>query len=611
MIKRKGLSSLINVIAVCILFAALSVVGSTSRSINDLLIQIGYSVIMAASLNLACGYLGELPLGHAGFMSVGAYTAAVLTTKFLPQNAAFYPFALLCGGLMAALFAFIVGVPALRLKGDYLAIVTLGFGEIIRVLINTVFAPLTDGGKGLFGIPAYAGFADTFIITVLCVAALYMLVRSRHGRATIAIRENDIAAESSGVNVSDYKIRIFVISAFFAGIAGGISAHQLGVLTAAKFDFNRSIDYLVMVVFGGMGSLTGSIFAGTSLTIVQYLMASLVEYRQLAYALLLIVMMIFRPKGIFGRWEFSLSRALAPIIPALRAEPKNADALARDVILPDIPVYPEPKNTPVLQTKHLGIRFGGLQAADSVELSLGQGEIVGLIGPNGAGKTTVFNMLTGVYKPTDGDIRLLGDSLLGKKPFQITDAGIARTFQNIRLFKSMTVLENIEIAFHTRMHYTMVDSLLRTRAYRRAERGARQRALEILSVFHMEDLADQPADSLPYGMQRRLEICRALAASPKLLLLDEPAAGMNPTETRDLMETIRLIRDQFNVTILLIEHDMKLVMGICERIYVLNYGSVIAEGTPDEIRNNPEVITAYLGKNNPVNEGANIGGAAC
>ena len=611
MTKRKGLSSLINTIGIVVLFFVLRGFASSSLSMNTLLIQIGYSIIMATSLNLACGYLGELPLGHAGFMSIGAYTAAVLTTKFLPQNSAVYPLALLCGGVMAGVFAFIIGVPALRLKGDYLAIVTLGFGEIIRVLINTVFAPLTDGGKGLFGIPTYATFTDTFIVTVLCIAALYMIVRSRQGRATIAIRENSIAAESSGVNVSNYKIKMFVISAFFAGIAGGIYAHQLGVLTAAKFDFNRSIDYLVMVVFGGMGSLTGSIFAGAALTVVQFMMASLVEYRQLAYALLLIVMMIFRPKGIFGRWEFSLTRILSRFIPSFAGEPKNIEQLNREAVKPAIPEYDVPKNTPVLRTSHLGIRFGGLQAADSVDLTLNEGEIVGLIGPNGAGKTTVFNMLTGVYKPTDGDIKLLGASIVGKKPHEITDAGIARTFQNIRLFKSMTVLENIEVAFHTRMDYTLLDTLLRTKKYRNTERGARQRALEILSVFGMQDMADQGADSLPYGMQRRLEICRALAASPKVLLLDEPAAGMNPTETHDLMETIGIIREKFGTTILLIEHDMKFVMGICERIYVLNYGSIIAEGTPDEIKRNPEVITAYLGNNNPVNEGAGIGGATC
>ena len=258
----------------------------------------------------------------------------------------------------------------------------------------------------------------------------------------------------------------------------------------------------------------------------------------------------------------------------------------------------------ILEMMDIVKTFPGVQALKGVQLKVRPGTVHTLMGENGAGKSTVFNMLTGVYKPTDGDIKLLGKSIVGKTSHDITNAGIARTFQNIRLFRSMTVLENIEVAFQTRMHYTMLDALLRTPAYARAERGARARALEILSVFGMQDMADQPADSLPYGQQRRLEICRALAASPKLLLLDEPAAGMNPTETRDLMDTIRIIRDKFGVTILLIEHDMKLVMGICERIYVLNYGSVIAEGTPDEIRSNPEVITAYLGQNNPVNAGA-------
>ena len=265
----------------------------------------------------------------------------------------------------------------------------------------------------------------------------------------------------------------------------------------------------------------------------------------------------------------------------------------------------------LLEVKNLSISFGGLRAVDNFNLQINEGELYGLIGPNGAGKTTVFNLLTGVYKPNEGSIILDGKNITGKKTIDINRAGIARTFQNIRLFKSMTVLENIEIAFHTRMHYTLFDTLLRTKKYRNAERGARERALEILSVFGMQDMADQGADSLPYGMQRRLEICRALAASPKVLLLDEPAAGMNPTETHDLMETIGIIREKFGTTILLIEHDMKFVMGICERIYVLNYGSIIAHGTPDEIKRNPEVITAYLGNNNPVNEGAGIGGTTC
>ncbi|MEG2252613.1 MAG: ABC transporter ATP-binding protein [Clostridia bacterium] len=260
-----------------------------------------------------------------------------------------------------------------------------------------------------------------------------------------------------------------------------------------------------------------------------------------------------------------------------------------------MPRYDVGEDAPVLQTKNLGIRFGGLQAAENVNLSLKDNEIVGLIGPNGAGKTTVFNMLTGVYLPTEGDIVLMGRSIKGKKTYEIVSAGIARTFQNIRLFKSMTVLENIKVAFHSRMHYSAASGVFRTPKYAREELGIDIRARELLRVFNMEDTANVRADALPYGQQRKLEICRALATNPKVLLLDEPAAGMNPIETRELMDTISLIRDRFSVAVLLIEHDMKLVMGICERIYVLSYGRVLAEGSPREIRNNPEVIAAYLG----------------
>ncbi|MDD2562009.1 MAG: ABC transporter ATP-binding protein [Eubacteriales bacterium] len=263
--------------------------------------------------------------------------------------------------------------------------------------------------------------------------------------------------------------------------------------------------------------------------------------------------------------------------------------------MPFTPRYDVWEEKPVLEICRLGISFGGLRAADDVNLCLMNNEIVGLIGPNGAGKTTIFNMLTGVYIPTDGDINLLGKRINGLAPHEITKNGIARTFQNIRLFKSMTVLENIKVAFHSRMHYSTLSGILRDSDCTSEERGIDIRARELLRVFQMEDVADAPSSSLPYGQQRKLEICRALASNPKVLLLDEPAAGMNPMETTELMQTIKTIRNRFSVAILLIEHDMKLVMGICERIYVLNYGKVIAEGTPEQIRNNPGVIAAYLG----------------
>ena len=251
---------------------------------------------------------------------------------------------------------------------------------------------------------------------------------------------------------------------------------------------------------------------------------------------------------------------------------------------------------PALECIHLGIEFGGLKAVDDFSLTIGKTEIAGLIGPNGAGKTTVFNLLTKVYQPTHGTILLDGEDTSGKSVYQVNRMGIARTFQNIRLFKEMSVIDNIKVGLHESMKYDLASSLIRLPNYWKEEKHCTERAFELLDIFHMADMAYTQAGSLPYGAQRRLEIMRALATSPKLLLLDEPAAGMNPSETAELTETIRRIRDEFNIAVLLIEHDMSLVMGICEGIAVLNFGRIIAKGTPDEIRNNPQVIEAYLGK---------------
>lgn len=250
----------------------------------------------------------------------------------------------------------------------------------------------------------------------------------------------------------------------------------------------------------------------------------------------------------------------------------------------------------LLEVKNLGISFGGLRAVDAVNLTINQGQLFGLIGPNGAGKTTLFNLLTGVYRPTDGSITLDGVKLVGKKPAEINRAGIARTFQNIRLFKKMTVLDNVKVSLHHHVKYSLLTSLLKLPKYFKSEKEMDQMAIEILKVFDLDQQAHFLAENLPYGKQRKLEIARALATKPKLLLLDEPAAGMNPNETAELMETIRLVRDTYNITILLIEHDMKLVAGICEQILVLNFGTELAHGTPSEVLNNPEVITAYLGE---------------
>lgn len=625
-----------------ILFAVLSLTDQLQRSDQLLLEKITYSVILALSLNLVVGFLGELSLGHAAFMGLGAYIGCYMQHYVYTGLTSASPFVsllltMLIGGLVAAVFGFIVGLPALRLKGDYLAIVTLAFGEIVKTIFQN---SETFGGAIGLQVKRYPLdylFMVGFAMVLVTMFVVQNLVRSKQGRAITAIRDDEIAARAMGVNVTYYKLSVFVIAAFFAGVAGVLFGNSQNVFKSNTFDYNYSINILVMVVLGGMGSINGSIIAAVLVSWIntelsKYLSGDLAALQNVIYALVLIGIVIFKNspklKKFRDKYNFAaLGKLIAGKMAARKAK-RGGGKKAAENSLPQEDGFDdaadESGETPalsaakesvcaceeraentedcadgkyMLETKSLSISFGGLSAVKDFSLQIKKHELYGLIGPNGAGKTTVFNLLTGVYKPTSGEFFLNGKSLLGKGQAAINRAGIARTFQNIRIFNDMTVIRNVMVGLENNPLYkcSLFSSVFRTPRYYETVIAMRKKAKELLRVFSLEEERNQMARNLPYGKQRKLEIARALATNPKLLLLDEPAAGMNPYETRELMETIRLVRDKFGVTILLIEHDMKLVSGICDRVTVLNFGVTLAQGETKEVLKAPEVVAAYLG----------------
>jgi len=683
-------------IAIVLILIGNAVNDNLKNYAQDVVQQCGIAIIMAVSLNIVNGLTGQFAIGHGGFMAVGAYTGASVTYFAIARfthSAALGPgwmlLAMLAGGLLAAVFGYIVGVPSLRLRGDYLAIVTLGFGEIIRVLLENThdITPALDymgGATGFQNVPSLTRFPLLWGTVVLIILLTRNLKFSSHGLAFMSVREDEIAADAMGVHTTHVKVSAFLLSAFFAGVGGVLYAHAK-LINPGVFGFTLSMNYVVMIVLGGNGSITGATLAAVVLTALPEALKPVRdrvhftdEYLQVIYALILVVMMILRPSGVFGMGELSFDGIRRRFFPKDTPLPVT-DTDAPPLHAPFVERKPLDPNEPlVLDIAGLTRRFGGLTAVGDVNIKLQRGELVGLIGPNGAGKTTLFNLLTGVYEPSEGRLafcgaqiagerptppvsralRLAGDVLIasfggwivgtilatavvpyigtpedqrlqsgikwfvfgivaiwaialtprrrkhlaGYKPYQFAQRGISRTFQNIRLFHELTVLENVRIGTYLRRRTNLFDALFQTGRLKREEAENIAKARELLSRFNLLRVENELAKNLPYGDQRKLEIVRALATEPKLLLLDEPAAGMNPQEKVGLMSLISQVRDDFGLTVLLIEHDMKLVMGICERIYVLDYGRIIAEGTPVEIRHNPKVIAAYLGEE----EGADL-----
>jgi branched-chain amino acid transport system permease protein len=583
-----------------------------------IILDVGIAMMLAVSLNIVNGLTGQFSIGHAGFMALGGYTAGSITyygSLWLWGSAAKHGgflgsgewmFALSCvaGGLVAAAAGYVVGLPSLRLRGDYLAIVTLGFGEILRVLfqqtnrvlkswdevrtasLSQLVPPPVGGATGFSGLPKYTSLFWVYAFLSITVVAAYRLKQSSIGRAMIAVREDEIAAQSVGVNVTKQKVQAFVLAALFAGMAGGLLAHELGEMQPTDAGFQRSFDYVIMTVLGGRGSISGVMLAATFVTTLPEFLRDFQRYRLIVFAILLIVMMIVRPQGLLGVreiWDFWKRRRRTPAPPAA----PTANVISQPALDAD---------STALRVEQVSLAFGGLQAVQNFSLSLPPGALYGLIGPNGAGKTTVFNLFTGIYVPDQGEIRLGSRSVVRRRPYEIATCGIARTFQNLRLLAQLSVLDNVCVAAQLHAHDDLLSTFLRTPRFLREEQQTSRKAFDLLGFFDLQPRAFEASGSLSYGHQRHLEILRAVATAPRVLLLDEPAAGLNLSEKRELAQALRKLRDQFGVAILLIDHDMGLVMDVCERIIVLDHGVTIAEGPPEVIRNDPRVIAAYLGE---------------